>query len=131
MIEGACHCGEVQFTLTSQPEYATSCNCTLCRRFAAFWAYGFKDEEIQVSGNTKAYLRDPKTIEFHFCENCGCIAYWRTPEPGADGRYYMAVNLRLADPSDVASIPLNLFDGFDKFEALPRDGRCVGEALWA
>ena len=130
MIEGACHCGQVSWTLVKHPEYATSCNCTLCRRLAALWAYGFKGDEIRVTGSTRVYMRDPKTIEFHFCEHCNCIAYWCTPEAGADGRYYMAVNLRLANPPDIASIPLNRFDGFDTFEALPSDGRCVGDALW-
>ena len=131
MIEGSCHCGSVRWNFTGTPEYATSCNCTLCRRWGALWAYGFKDEEFRVSGATQAYLRDPKTIEFHFCQNCGCVGYWCTPGPGADGRFYGAVNLRLAEPSAIAAVPINYFDGLDKFEALPRDGRCVADVLWA
>ena len=93
------------------------------------WAYGFQDEEIYVTGPTQAYLRDPKTIEFHFCKNCGCIAFWRTKEAGDDGRYYMAVNLRLAEPTEVAAIPIDRFDGLDWTGKLPRDGTCIGD-LW-
>lgn len=131
MIEGSCHCGSVHWDFEDVPEYATSCNCTLCRRWGALWAYGFKDEEFRVSGTTQVYLRDPKTIDFHFCRNCGCVAYWCTPEPGADGRYYGAVNLRLAEPNSVAAVPVNYFDGLEKAEALARDGRCIADILWA
>lgn len=87
------------------------------------------DEDISIAGTTRSYLRDPKTIEFHFCPVCACVAYWQTPEAGADGRYYLAVNLRLADPSDVAKIPIKRFDGFDRFEALPADGSCIAD-VW-
>ncbi len=129
MIEGGCHCGSVHWTLADVPETATSCNCTLCRRWGALWAYGFKDEEITISGPTNFYLRDPKTIEFHFCANCGCVAYWCTPEPGADGRRYLAVNLRLAEPEAVAAISINRFDGLERHQALPPTGACAAD-LW-
>ena len=130
MIEGSCHCGIVTWTVLAEPDYATSCNCTLCRRLGAFWAYGFKDDELRVYGPTKTYLRGPRTIGFHFCQNCGCVAYWMTPEPGQDGRYYGAVNLRLAEPDQIADIPVNHFEGHDSSKALARDGRCIGDVLW-
>ena len=37
----------------------------------------------------------------------------------------IAVNLRLADPKLVADVPIDHFDGFDSWQDLPRDGRCV------
>jgi hypothetical protein len=131
MIEGVCHCGSVRWHFTGSPKYATSCNCTLCRRWGALWAYGFIDEEFRISGVTRTYLRDPKTIEFHFCPECGCVAFWRTPEPGKDGRIYGAVNLRLAEPGSVASVPVTCFDGLDKHEARPKDGTFVADILWS
>ena len=130
MIEGACHCGSVRWKLSRKPEYATSCNCTLCRRWGTLWAYGFKDEDFHVQGTTQAYLRDPRMIEFHFCPSCGCVAYWCTSERGKDSRYYGAVNLRLAEPGSVASVPINCFDGLLSFETLPCDGKCVAHVLW-
>ena len=129
MIKGTCHCGAVTWQLNEIPESATSCNCTLCRRYGTLWAYGFQDEVIEVSGPTKAYLRGEKTIEFHFCTNCGCMAFWRTKDAGDDGRYYMAVNLRLAEPDHVADIPIRRFDGLEWTGELPRDGACVRD-LW-
>lgn len=124
MIEGSCHCGAVQWRFYSEPEGATVCNCTVCRRYGVLWAYDYEGEGIHVSGATRPYMRG-KAIEFHFCPSCGCVAYWRAQRAGEDGRRRIAVNLRLAEPDTVARIPIDRFDGLGTFEDLPRDGRCV------
>jgi len=126
MIEGTCHCGSVRWQFDPVPDGATACNCTLCRRYGVLWAYDHEDEGISVSGSTRPYIRG-KTIEFHFCPNCGCIAFWRAQNKDAEGRRRIAVNLRLAEPEVVANIPIDHFDGLNTFEDLPRDGRCVAD----
>ncbi len=124
MIQGACLCGSVEWRLDATPESATACNCTACRRYGVLWAYDFEDVGIHVSGPTKAYVRGD-ALGFHFCPECGCVAYWRALAANREGRRRMAVNLRLADPKPVAHVPIDHFDGFDKFEDLPPDGKCV------
>jgi hypothetical protein len=47
----------------------------------------------------------------------------------ADGRRRIAVNLRLAPPEAAAALPIDHFDGFNTFDDLPRDHRCVRD-LW-
>ena len=126
MIEGSCHCGSVHWRFDGQPDGATACNCTICRRYGALWAYDYVDEGIHVRGLTQAYIRG-KAIEFHFCPRCGCVAYWLALRLGDDGRRRIAVNLRLAEPGAVGSIPIDHFDGLDSFDDLPRDGRCVSD----
>jgi len=126
MIEGSCHCGRVHWRFDGQPDGATACNCTVCRRYGALWAYDYVDEGINVTGATQAYVRG-KAIEFHFCPHCGCTAFWRGLRPEPDGRRRIAVNLRLAEPAAVAAIPIDHFDGLDSFDDLPRDGRCVAD----
>lgn len=42
-----------------------------------------------------------------------------------DGRRRIARNLRLRDPEAVTHLPIDPFDGVDKWEALPRDGRGI------
>ena len=64
-------------------------------------------------------------LAFHFRPTCGCLADWRPLHPGTDGRRRIAVNLRLAEPDAVGQIPIDHFDGLEKFEGLPRDGKCV------
>ena len=128
MIEGRCHCGAVSWQFDGVPEGATACNCTVCRRYGVLWGYDYEGEKISVSGPTRFYARG-KAIEFHFCPNCGCVAFWRAQKLGDDGRRRIAVNLRLAEPEQVASIPIDHFDGLDKFDDLPRDGRLV-KHMW-
>ena len=124
MLEGACHCGAVRWTFEGMPPDATACNCTICRRYGTLWAYDYEGEKIGVTGPTRAYSTKG-TLGFHFCEKCGCVAYWRLLQPEADGRRRIAVNLRLAAPEAVADIPIEHFDGLATFEDLGRDGRCV------
>ena len=130
MYSGKCHCGAVHWTLNGEIESATACNCTICRRYGVIWAYHYENEAIHVTGPTRAYVWGSRQIGFHFCETCGCVAYWRAIEPGQDGRRRIAVNLRLSEPEPVANIPIDPFDGLVSFEDLPRDGRCVAD-LWA
>jgi hypothetical protein len=127
MIEGSCHCGDVRWQIDSMPEGATVCNCTVCRRYGVLWAYDWDGEGIRVSGPTRAYLRGEREIEFHFCPTCGCVAFWRATLADDAGRKRIAVNLRLADPAQVAKIPIDRFDGFGTLSDLPRDGRSVGD----
>jgi hypothetical protein len=126
MIEGSCHCGALRWQLDAEPGGATACNCTVCRRYGALWAYDHEGEGIRVSGPSQAYIRG-KSIEFHFCSACGCVAWWRARQAGADGRRRIAVNLRLTEPEAVARVPIDHFDGLLTFEDLARDGRCVAD----
>jgi hypothetical protein len=110
------------------PESATACNCTACRRYGVLWAYGYEGEDVHFSGVTKAYVRGD-ALGFHFCPECGAMAYWRGLEPNQEGRRRVAVNLRLTDPGPIADVPMRHFDGLDKWEDRPRDGRCVRD-MW-
>jgi len=127
MIQGACHCGAVQWRFGGMPESATACNCTTCRRFGALWAYEFEgDGGIEVSGPTQTYTMG-RFVAFHFCPTCSCVAYWRGLHTGQSGRRRMGVNLRMADPENVAQIPIVRHDGLKNAGDLPRDGRCVAD----
>lgn len=126
MIEGSCLCGAVHFTFEGVPDGATACNCTACRRYGVLWAYDYENQGIKVSGSTRPYTRG-KALEFHFCPTCGCVVFWRAQRDDAEGRRRIAVNLRLAEPDAVARIPIDHFDGFDTFDDLPRDGKCVAD----
>src|SRR5262245_45397240 len=127
MIEGSCLCGAVRWTFEGVPEAATACNCTACRRYGALWAHDYEGERIRVSGQAKAYARG-RNLGFHFCTECGCVAYWRA-RPDEQGRRRIAVNIRLAEPEAVAAVVIDHFEGLNSFEDLPRDGRCVRD-MW-
>jgi hypothetical protein len=118
--------------MEGDPGPATACNCTLCRRYGALWAYDYENERIRLHGPTSVYTRAGKAspaLEIRFCPTCGCLLCWRGLRLEEDGRRRMAVNLRLAPPEAVAHLPIDHFDGLDTFDDLPRDGRCVRD-LW-
>ncbi len=76
-------------------------------------------------------MRRPESVlSFDFCGTCGCVVCWRSTRLDEDGKRRIAVNLRLAEPEAVGHIVLDIFDGLDTFEDLPRDGRCVVH-VWA
>lgn len=129
MIEGHCHCGSVNWTFDGVPPFAKACNCSVCRRYGVLWAYDFEGERIKVIGPTKTYIRGDREIGFHFCPNCGCVAFWRAVQPDEDGRTHIAVNLRLAEPEFVGNIPVKHRDGLETLRELEDDGRCVKD-MW-
>lgn len=130
MLEGSCHCGNVKWVYNQTLESVTACNCTLCRRYGALWAYGHLDDGITVAGPTKSYARGSKISSYHHCETCGCIVYYLANKKDEEGRFKIAVNLRMiTDPNLISSLPIDHFDGLDKFEDLPRDHRTVKD-LW-
>jgi len=126
MIRGSCHCGAVRWSFEGIPESATACNCTVCRRYGVLWAYDFEGERIRVEGPTRIYRRG-RAVDFHFCPECGCVAFWRGQQVEDENRRRIAVNLRLTEPGPVAHVPIDHFDGLETFRDLPRDGRCVAD----
>jgi hypothetical protein len=131
MIIGRCHCGAVEWRFQGAIPDATICNCTVCRRYGALWAYGYDGDNISVEARESglsSYVRGPH-ISFNFCRVCGNLVCWRSLTPLEGGQIRIAVNLRLAEPEIVAPVPLQRFDGLHSFEDLPRDGRRVDD-VW-
>ncbi len=130
MLEGVCDCGGVKWSYTPVVESVTACNCNMCRRYGALWAYDFIDAGITVTGETREYARNGKVLDFHFCVTCGCISHYVVRKSDSEGRRKAAVNLRLiTNPERIQHLPIDHFDGLDSWDDLPRDGRCVKD-LW-
>lgn len=131
-IEGSCHCGACRWSLSGDPGSITACNCTLCRRYGALWAYDYENERIRLSGPSRSYTRAGKvnpSLEVLFCPTCAGVLAWRGLRLEEGGRRRMAVNVRLAPPEAVVDQAIDRFDGLDAFADLPSDGRCVRD-LW-
>jgi hypothetical protein len=119
----------VSWRFDGVPTSATCCNCSICRRHGALWAYGFESEAFTVSGETATYVWNGERLAFHFCARCACVVAWLATSRGRDGRLYGAVNLRLAvEPDAVADIPIVRHDTVTMSD-LPRDGRRVS-GVW-
>ena len=128
-MDGSCHCGAVHWRFDGVPESATSCNCSICRRYGALWAYGIDGETFTVSGETRTYVWNREWLAFHFCDKCACVVAWVAKGRGQDGHRRGAVNLRLAaEPEAVSGIALVHHDTVTMSD-LARDGKCVAD-VW-
>jgi len=107
LIESSCVCGAVRLAITRAPTEVTDCNCSICRRYAALWAFYPLKDVIVPGGLTDVFMLGPKKIEFHRCKICGCVTHW-SPR---DQRDEMGVNARLLDPEVVARARVRHLDG--------------------
>jgi hypothetical protein len=111
MIEASCHCGTVRIEVAERPRQLTSCNCSLCRRHGALWAY-YRPDEVRIvagAGMTVPYVQGDRTLETHHCPTCGCVTHWESVK--TEGSDRMAVNARLMAPVEIADIRIRRFDG--------------------
>lgn len=111
MIKGSCHCGAINFEYPGEPEWLTSCNCSICRRLGTLWAYA-KAADVKLDaavGSTIDYMHGDRTLVLHSCATCGCTTHWSSANGDATSR--MAVNFRMCDPDDIEKFPVRHFDG--------------------
>jgi len=115
MPEISCLCGRVRVATDTDPEFVHECNCTLCSKTGARWAY-YAPDQVQIEGETSAYVRDDKpqaAAQIRFCPNCGTTTHF-TLTPAAIEKFgngMMGVNVRLLDESALAGIELRYPDG--------------------
>lgn len=115
MIEATCHCGTVQLQIQSTPETVTDCNCSICRRYGALWAY-YHPAQVQIlakEGATISYRWGDRRLEFHHCRHCGCVTHWAAVKQPADR---MGVNARLMPPEVLATARTRRLDGADTWQ---------------
>ena len=111
MIQLSCHCGQVELRLAHSPEYLTQCNCSLCERYGALWAY-YVPDQVSVKGPSdqlQTYCQGDKTLDLHFCKTCGCVTHW-APLIAQDIPK-MGVNMRLCDLDQRQAWPIKTLNG--------------------
>jgi hypothetical protein len=110
MIEASCHCGAVRFAVDAATDDVNDCNCSICRRLGALWAY-YQRPQVRFApenGPTDVYMWGDRQLEFHRCRTCGCTTHWRAADPA---RQRMGVNARLMPPEVLVTIPVFHGDG--------------------
>jgi hypothetical protein len=119
MIDAACHCGAVRLTAPVAPDTVTECNCSICRKLAARWAYYSKSEVVMPKvGSTQPYVWGDRMLAFHRCRTCGVTSHWQSLD-GAQER--MGINARLMDGLDWPQVRVRPFDGADTWKFLDED----------
>lgn len=121
MYRASCHCGAVTLKMDRKPRKLTQCNCSLCRRYEALWAY-FQRTSLRVLAEGNAvdmYSWRNNRFESYRCAACGCVTHYERTNKRRDGSDMGAVNLRnVDDPSIIANLPIRLLDGATSWKVL-------------
>ena len=97
LIRGKCHCGNLSFSLSWEPEPETiparSCGCGFCVKHGGVWT-------SNPRGHLKIMVRDPasvskyefgtRTAQFQVCTRCGVVPLVTSR---IEGREYAVVNV--------------------------------------
>ena len=129
LISGACHCGNVCFTLDWQPEPreipARACSCSFCVKHGGVWT-------SCPSGSLTVFVKDPKcvstysfgtkTAEFHVCSRCGIVPVVTS---AIEGHVYAVVSVNAFDNVDLSLLKRASvsFDGEGQDDRLARRQR--------
>jgi len=107
VIRAACHCEAVRFEFAEPPEWVLDCNCTLCRRYGAMWAYMRGPGALQLLSGpspdaTETYSWLDGDLAFHRCKTCGCVTHMVAAKVDPPAIY--GVNMRLMAGLDPAKV---------------------------
>ena len=119
MITGSCHCAALRIEIPTIPTEITNCNCSICRRLGALWAY-FPAQAVVVHGhpgNTDDYVQGDRTLRIVRCRTCGCVSHWEPLEVSETSRF--GVNLRNFEPALLQSARIRLLDGATTWTSVP------------
>jgi hypothetical protein len=118
MHTASCHCGNVRIEITELPATVCDCNCSICRRYGALWAY-FTRDHVRLTaepGSLAAYVWGDRTIEFWHCRQCGCMTHYESVDKHPESRF--ALNARMLPLEILESLPVRRFDGADTWQYL-------------
>ena len=112
MIEARCHCGAIRIEIPRKPRTLTACNCSICRRTGAHWAY-YQAASVRIHGSRAARQSyswgERPGLRFVRCARCGCLTHWEAIKNPRARR--MGVNTRNVDPQIIKDVRVRLLDG--------------------
>jgi hypothetical protein len=118
-VIATCHCGGTSIELPDAPTHATECTCTYCTKSGGLWAYYPPEAPRIVSDAHRGEYSATGVNRHFFCAKCGCTTYgispdWSEADIGGTGipeRTKFAVNVRLLDDFDMATLTVDRIDG--------------------
>lgn len=129
LIRGACHCGNIRFTLDWQPEPgeipARACGCTFCQKHGGVWTScptGELTVAVADPARVNRYAFGTRTADFHVCAACGAVPVVTSL---IDGTTYAVVNVNTFEGVDASLLRRAAvsFDGEDEAGRLARRAR--------
>ena len=112
--KGSCHCGRVAFQVEGEIKGAMACNCSMCsRKGSLLWFVPRENLQLQTPEEAAStYLFNKHVIKHRFCPTCGIHPYGEGFDP--KGNPMAAINIRCLEGLDLASVPVQNFDGRSK-----------------
>jgi hypothetical protein len=138
-LEGSCHCGAVEFSLTSSHPYPYQrCYCSICRKTQGGGGYsinlGGDAKSLKVKGKSSiaiyhAKMRDEQnhhvhtsSAERHFCKHCGSGLWLFSSEwPELIHPFASAIDTPLPTPPEHTHLLLDSKASWVEVEAGPKD----------
>jgi hypothetical protein len=121
MLTTSCHCGAVRLEVAKRPRKLTQCNCSICRRYGALWAY-YRRKAVRVVSPRSAmavYSWGGKRLQFYRCKKCGSVTHHERSRKRSDGSDWVGINIRnVDDPEAVATLPIKMLDGAATWKVL-------------
>jgi hypothetical protein len=112
LIRGRCHCGNISFALTWDPDPveipARACGCTFCSKHGGVWTSNPKGSlrvAVGDESHVSRYTFGTGTAEFHICSKCGVVPVVTSR---IDGQLYAVVSVNAfegIDPSRLRTLP--------------------------
>ncbi len=108
-FHGGCHCGRIAFEVNGELSSVDECNCSICAKKAYLHWIVPRDafRLLTPEADLATYRFNTGVARHHFCPVCG-VAPFYIPRSDPDK---IDVNARCLDRVDVATLPVNHFDG--------------------
>jgi hypothetical protein len=106
-----CHCGAIRIVVRQLPRTVTSCNCSICRRYGALWAY-YKPSSVTIEaprGSLQKYSWNRRIRDYHRCKRCGCVTHYTYRK--RQRQTTVAVNAANFDLAALAGVRVRHLDG--------------------
>jgi hypothetical protein len=129
LIRGACHCGNISFSLTWEPSpaeiQARACTCSFCTKHGGLWTSNPRGAlEVKIADRTlvSRYAHGTRTADFHVCARCGIVPVVTSR---IDGHLYAVVSVNAFEGVDPALLRRGShdFEGEGKGDRLARRKR--------
>lgn len=110
-LTASCHCGAVRLHVPRAPRTVTRCNCSICRRYGALWAY-FSPKSVRIEAPASAFAKyawNRKVRTYYRCKRCGCVTHYKYRKTGP--AYPLAVNAVNFEPGALKGARIRELDG--------------------
>jgi hypothetical protein len=118
LLTATCHCGAVRVRVRQLPRTVTSCNCSICRRYGALWAY-YRPSSVTIEapkGGLAKYSWNRRIRDYHRCKRCGCVTHYTYRKKQRDAT--VGVNAANFFPSALAGVRVRHLDGASSWKFL-------------